>query len=156
MQSFLSVFRSLAMLEKTVEKCCISLNGRSSRLVVQLHCKFGEWAAGQPRGASAGRSARPTETLSPIQGCGRLTTCPSRTVSPCRPSSTQPRAPTCSAPQHGEHTPALSSAPGFSLPSLGPQGVDFRRYLLHFPYRVSVNLKDIPWPAMCSGPYLAL
>ncbi|XP_011719329.2 cell cycle checkpoint control protein RAD9A isoform X2 [Macaca nemestrina] len=41
MKSFLSVFRSLAMLEKTVEKCCISLNGRSSRLVVQLHCKFG-------------------------------------------------------------------------------------------------------------------
>ncbi|XP_011719339.2 cell cycle checkpoint control protein RAD9A isoform X8 [Macaca nemestrina] len=40
MKSFLSVFRSLAMLEKTVEKCCISLNGRSSRLVVQLHCKF--------------------------------------------------------------------------------------------------------------------
>ncbi|XP_032345870.1 cell cycle checkpoint control protein RAD9A isoform X3 [Camelus dromedarius] len=39
--SFLSVFRSLAMLEKTVEKCCISLNGRSSRLVVQLHCKYG-------------------------------------------------------------------------------------------------------------------
>ncbi|XP_030667184.1 cell cycle checkpoint control protein RAD9A isoform X1 [Nomascus leucogenys] len=41
MKSFLSVFRSLATLEKTVEKCCISLNGRSSRLVVQLHCKFG-------------------------------------------------------------------------------------------------------------------
>ncbi|XP_017392866.1 cell cycle checkpoint control protein RAD9A isoform X2 [Cebus imitator] len=41
MKSFLSVFRSLAMLEKTVEKCCISLNGQSSRLVVQLHCKFG-------------------------------------------------------------------------------------------------------------------
>ncbi|XP_006210763.2 cell cycle checkpoint control protein RAD9A isoform X2 [Vicugna pacos] len=41
MKSFLSVFRSLAMLEKTVEKCCISLNGRSSRLVVQLHCKYG-------------------------------------------------------------------------------------------------------------------
>ncbi|XP_008531952.1 cell cycle checkpoint control protein RAD9A isoform X3 [Equus przewalskii] len=40
MKSFLSVFRSLAMLEKTVEKCCISLNGRSSRLVVQLHCKY--------------------------------------------------------------------------------------------------------------------
>nr|XP_031546814.1 cell cycle checkpoint control protein RAD9A isoform X3 [Vicugna pacos] len=39
--SFLSVFRSLAMLEKTVEKCCISLNGRSSRLVVQLHCRYG-------------------------------------------------------------------------------------------------------------------
>lgn len=41
MKSFLSVFRSLVMLEKTVEKCCISLNGRSSRLVVQLHCKYG-------------------------------------------------------------------------------------------------------------------
>nr|XP_006210762.1 cell cycle checkpoint control protein RAD9A isoform X1 [Vicugna pacos] len=41
MKSFLSVFRSLAMLEKTVEKCCISLNGRSSRLVVQLHCRYG-------------------------------------------------------------------------------------------------------------------
>ncbi|XP_006893320.1 PREDICTED: cell cycle checkpoint control protein RAD9A [Elephantulus edwardii] len=41
MKSFLSVFRSLAMLEKTVEKCCISLHGRSSRLVVQLHCKYG-------------------------------------------------------------------------------------------------------------------
>ncbi|XP_012613001.1 cell cycle checkpoint control protein RAD9A [Microcebus murinus] len=41
MKSFLSVFRSLAMLEKTVEKCCISLNGRSSCLVVQLHCKYG-------------------------------------------------------------------------------------------------------------------
>nr|XP_019593315.1 PREDICTED: cell cycle checkpoint control protein RAD9A [Rhinolophus sinicus] len=41
MKSFLSVFRSLVMLEKTVEKCCISLNGRSSLLVVQLHCKYG-------------------------------------------------------------------------------------------------------------------
>ncbi|XP_008570306.1 PREDICTED: cell cycle checkpoint control protein RAD9A isoform X1 [Galeopterus variegatus] len=41
MKSFLSVFRSLAMLEKTVEKCCIFLNGSSSRLVVQLHCKYG-------------------------------------------------------------------------------------------------------------------
>uniref|UniRef100_A0A8D1GHQ4 Cell cycle checkpoint control protein n=1 Tax=Sus scrofa TaxID=9823 RepID=A0A8D1GHQ4_PIG len=41
MKSFLSVFRSLAMLEKTVEKCCISLSGRSSRLVVQLHCRYG-------------------------------------------------------------------------------------------------------------------
>ncbi|XP_029812725.1 cell cycle checkpoint control protein RAD9A isoform X2 [Suricata suricatta] len=41
MKSFLSVFRSLAMVEKTVEKCCISLSGRSSRLVVQLHCKYG-------------------------------------------------------------------------------------------------------------------
>ncbi|XP_015987900.2 cell cycle checkpoint control protein RAD9A isoform X3 [Rousettus aegyptiacus] len=41
MKSFLSVFRSLAMLEKTVEKCCISLGGRSSLLVIQLHCKYG-------------------------------------------------------------------------------------------------------------------
>ncbi|CAK6449793.1 unnamed protein product [Pipistrellus nathusii] len=41
MKSFLSVFRSLAMLEKTVEKCCISVNGRSSRLVVQLLCRYG-------------------------------------------------------------------------------------------------------------------
>ncbi|XP_048215682.1 cell cycle checkpoint control protein RAD9A isoform X2 [Perognathus longimembris pacificus] len=41
MKSFLSVFRSLATLEKTVEKCCISLGSRSSSLVIQLHCKYG-------------------------------------------------------------------------------------------------------------------
>ncbi|XP_026338856.2 cell cycle checkpoint control protein RAD9A isoform X2 [Ursus arctos] len=41
MKSFLAVFRSLAMVEKSVERCCISLNGRSSRLVVQLHCRYG-------------------------------------------------------------------------------------------------------------------
>ncbi|XP_038168727.1 cell cycle checkpoint control protein RAD9A [Arvicola amphibius] len=41
MKSFLSVFRSLAMVEKTVEKCCISLSGSNSHLVVQLHCKYG-------------------------------------------------------------------------------------------------------------------
>lgn len=41
MKSFLSVFRSLATLDKTVEKCCISLSPGSSRLVVQLHCKYG-------------------------------------------------------------------------------------------------------------------
>ncbi|KAM4845105.1 cell cycle checkpoint control protein RAD9A [Thomomys bottae] len=41
MKSFLSVFRSLATLEKTVEKCCISLSSRSSSLVIQLHCKYG-------------------------------------------------------------------------------------------------------------------
>ncbi|XP_057362834.1 cell cycle checkpoint control protein RAD9A isoform X3 [Manis pentadactyla] len=39
--SFLSVFRSLIMVEKTVEKCCISLNGKNSYLVVQLHCRYG-------------------------------------------------------------------------------------------------------------------
>ncbi|XP_045749139.1 cell cycle checkpoint control protein RAD9A isoform X6 [Mirounga angustirostris] len=41
MKSFLAVFRSLATVERSVEKCCISLGGRSSRLVVQLHCKYG-------------------------------------------------------------------------------------------------------------------
>ncbi|XP_036991226.2 cell cycle checkpoint control protein RAD9A isoform X3 [Artibeus jamaicensis] len=41
MKSFLSIFRSLVMLEKTVEKCCISINERSGHLVVQLHCKYG-------------------------------------------------------------------------------------------------------------------
>lgn len=49
MKSFLSVFRSLATVEKTVEKCCISLSGSNSHLVVQLHCRYGEQAAGQPR-----------------------------------------------------------------------------------------------------------
>lgn len=53
-QSFLAVFRSLAMVEKTVERCCISLNGRNSRLVVQLHCRYGERAAGWPRGPWGG------------------------------------------------------------------------------------------------------
>lgn len=48
-QSFLSVFRSLATVEKTVEKCCISFSGSNSHLVVQLHCKYGEQAAGPPR-----------------------------------------------------------------------------------------------------------
>nr|XP_020661652.1 cell cycle checkpoint control protein RAD9A isoform X1 [Pogona vitticeps]XP_020661653.1 cell cycle checkpoint control protein RAD9A isoform X1 [Pogona vitticeps]XP_020661654.1 cell cycle checkpoint control protein RAD9A isoform X2 [Pogona vitticeps]XP_020661656.1 cell cycle checkpoint control protein RAD9A isoform X2 [Pogona vitticeps]XP_020661657.1 cell cycle checkpoint control protein RAD9A isoform X2 [Pogona vitticeps] len=41
MKSFLSVFRSLPSLEKTVEKCLISLNARASRFRVQLHCKYG-------------------------------------------------------------------------------------------------------------------
>ncbi|KAM6159585.1 cell cycle checkpoint control protein RAD9A [Erethizon dorsatum] len=41
MKTFLSIFRSLAILEKTVEKCCMSLNDRNSCLVVQLHCKYG-------------------------------------------------------------------------------------------------------------------
>ncbi|XP_072495380.1 cell cycle checkpoint control protein RAD9A isoform X3 [Notamacropus eugenii] len=41
MKSFLSVFRSLAALEKTVERCCIALSPESSRLVIQLHCKHG-------------------------------------------------------------------------------------------------------------------
>ncbi|XP_005280588.2 cell cycle checkpoint control protein RAD9A isoform X2 [Chrysemys picta bellii] len=41
MKSFLGVFRSLPSLEKMVEKCLISLNPQASRLVVQLHCKYG-------------------------------------------------------------------------------------------------------------------
>ncbi|XP_027659944.1 cell cycle checkpoint control protein RAD9A isoform X2 [Falco cherrug] len=39
--SFLGIFRSLPSLEKTVEKCLILLRPRASRLVVQLHCKYG-------------------------------------------------------------------------------------------------------------------
>ncbi|XP_062974755.1 cell cycle checkpoint control protein RAD9A isoform X2 [Elgaria multicarinata webbii] len=41
MKSFLAVFRSLPSLEKTVEKCLISLSSRASRFRVQLHCKYG-------------------------------------------------------------------------------------------------------------------
>ncbi|XP_059681661.1 cell cycle checkpoint control protein RAD9A [Gavia stellata] len=41
MKSFLSVFRSLPSLEKTVGKCLILLKPRANRLVVQLHCKYG-------------------------------------------------------------------------------------------------------------------
>ncbi|KAM9557612.1 cell cycle checkpoint control protein RAD9A [Guaruba guarouba] len=41
MKSFLGVFRSLPSLEKTVEKCLILLKPQLSRLVVQLHCKYG-------------------------------------------------------------------------------------------------------------------
>lgn len=55
-----------------------------------------EWGSGV-------KAVKPTETISPIQGSRRHTTSPSRTVNPCRLSSTQPHAPTYSAPQHGEH-----------------------------------------------------
>ncbi|CAJ0933781.1 unnamed protein product [Ranitomeya imitator] len=41
MKSVMSVFRSLPSLEKTVEKCVIKLNTDSSRLVIQLFCKYG-------------------------------------------------------------------------------------------------------------------
>ncbi|NWH43547.1 RAD9A protein, partial [Fregata magnificens] len=41
MKSFLAIFRSLPSLEKTVWKCLILLKPRASRLVVQLHCKYG-------------------------------------------------------------------------------------------------------------------
>ena len=36
-----SVFRSLATVDKTVEKCHLELNDRDSRLVFKLHCKYG-------------------------------------------------------------------------------------------------------------------
>lgn len=55
-QSFLSVFRSLATVEKTVEKCCISLSGSHSHLVVQLHCKYGEQVAGPESSSECGGS----------------------------------------------------------------------------------------------------
>uniref|UniRef100_A0A8C8S869 Cell cycle checkpoint control protein RAD9A n=1 Tax=Pelusios castaneus TaxID=367368 RepID=A0A8C8S869_9SAUR len=41
MKSFLGVFRSLPSLEKMAEKCLIYLKPQASRLVVQLHCKYG-------------------------------------------------------------------------------------------------------------------
>ncbi|NXG45855.1 RAD9A protein, partial [Psilopogon haemacephalus] len=42
MKSFLGVFRSLPSLEKTVGKCLILLKPSANRLVLQLHCKYGE------------------------------------------------------------------------------------------------------------------
>lgn len=68
-QSFLSVFRSLAMVEKTVEKCCISLSGNNSHLVVQLHCKYGEQAAGQPTIPSAGVGQRQGTIVRSTETC---------------------------------------------------------------------------------------
>ncbi|NXC59136.1 RAD9A protein, partial [Aleadryas rufinucha] len=48
MKSFLGVFRSLPSLEKSVGKCLILLKPRASRLILQLHCKYGEcrWGHG--------------------------------------------------------------------------------------------------------------
>ena len=40
-QSVQAVFRSLASLEKTVEKCHIELDGDKNRLTFTLHCKHG-------------------------------------------------------------------------------------------------------------------
>ncbi|KAI1232740.1 hypothetical protein IHE44_0006579 [Lamprotornis superbus] len=40
-QSFLGIFRSLPSLEKSVGKCLILFKPRASRLVLQLHCKYG-------------------------------------------------------------------------------------------------------------------
>ncbi|XP_009077007.1 PREDICTED: cell cycle checkpoint control protein RAD9A, partial [Acanthisitta chloris] len=41
MKSFLGIFRSLPSLEKLVGKCLILLKPSASRLVLQLHCKYG-------------------------------------------------------------------------------------------------------------------
>lgn len=47
-QSVQSVFRSLATLEKTVEKCHIELNEQKDRLTFTLHCKHGNSALLHP------------------------------------------------------------------------------------------------------------
>ncbi|XP_026521435.1 cell cycle checkpoint control protein RAD9A [Notechis scutatus] len=41
MKSFLAVFRSIPALEKTVEKCLMSLTSKKNWFRVQLHCKYG-------------------------------------------------------------------------------------------------------------------
>ncbi|KAM3851483.1 cell cycle checkpoint control protein RAD9A isoform 1-T1 [Vipera latastei] len=41
MKSFLAVFRSIPALEKTVEKCLMSLTPKKNRFRVQLHCRYG-------------------------------------------------------------------------------------------------------------------
>ncbi|KAK9410383.1 cell cycle checkpoint control protein RAD9A [Crotalus adamanteus] len=41
MKSFLAIFRSISALEKTVEKCLMSLTPKRNRFRVQLHCKYG-------------------------------------------------------------------------------------------------------------------
>jgi len=35
------IFRQLANVDKSVEKCHVELNDRDSRLIFKLHCKFG-------------------------------------------------------------------------------------------------------------------
>lgn len=50
LQSFLGIFRSLPSLEKSVGKCLILLKPRASRLVLQLHCKHGEYQRGHGLG----------------------------------------------------------------------------------------------------------
>lgn len=47
-QSVQAVFRSLASLEKTVEKCHIVLDKKKNRLTFTLHCKHGNGAFLQP------------------------------------------------------------------------------------------------------------
>lgn len=71
LQSFLGIFRSLPSLEKSVGKCLILLKPRASRLVLQLHCKYGEYQRGHGLGVTwhsgghAGTVSCPAEPLSP-------------------------------------------------------------------------------------------
>lgn len=41
-QSVQAVFKSLASLDRSVEKCRIQLNSEKSRLTITLHCKHGK------------------------------------------------------------------------------------------------------------------
>uniref|UniRef100_A0A8C3JCL4 Uncharacterized protein n=1 Tax=Calidris pygmaea TaxID=425635 RepID=A0A8C3JCL4_9CHAR len=65
-KSFLGVFRSLPSLEKTVGKCLILLKPRASRLVVQLHCKYGECAGGGGHGGHTHGVALPPCPAEPL------------------------------------------------------------------------------------------
>lgn len=51
-QSVQAVFRSLASLEKTVEKCHIELQEQRNRLTFTLHCKHGITASFYPQMAN--------------------------------------------------------------------------------------------------------
>ncbi|NXK87443.1 RAD9A protein, partial [Formicarius rufipectus] len=69
MKSFLGVFRSLPSLEKSVGKCLILLKPRASRLILQLHCKYGE-CPGVTRHSRvhAGTVSHSAEPVSPPPG----------------------------------------------------------------------------------------
>ena len=72
-QSFLGVFRSLPSLEKTVGRCLILLKPRASRLVVQLHCKYGECRAGGDTLALPSCPAEPVPSLPGVTKTHNLT-----------------------------------------------------------------------------------
>ncbi|NWQ88384.1 RAD9A protein, partial [Burhinus bistriatus] len=69
MKSFLGIFRSLPSLEKTVGKCLILLKPQASRLVVQLHCKYGECRWGHGCGDTRWhRASSPAELVPSLPG----------------------------------------------------------------------------------------
>ncbi|NXY11203.1 RAD9A protein, partial [Pteruthius melanotis] len=68
MKSFLGVFRSLPSLEKSVGKCLILLKPRASRLVLQLHCKYGECRRGHGPWVTRRSGGHAAEPLSPLPG----------------------------------------------------------------------------------------